>query len=208
MSDTEVESQDTSFASFTSNCSSLKYFPDFHFNLISVTPLSALRNARTRRVVSVLLVVLEMDGPDTIKIKKGPESGREVSILKLTLGDDDGVVCELTAWRDVADTWGGVKSETGVKRGDVIYIENVQAIWEPESPLTMTASSNLRSKIEICYRTIPRPSFPEDVDLQPDLQLGFSDAAVRRVAALVQWFETIAGLTKPPAKDKEVHAIE
>ena len=41
---------------------------------------------------------------------------------------------------------------------------------------------------------MPRASVPADMHLRPDLRLGASDAAVRRVAAVVSWFERMAGL--------------
>jgi hypothetical protein len=41
---------------------------------------------------------------------------------------------------------------------------------------------------------MPRASVPADVRLQPDLRLSTSDAAVRRVATVVAWFERLAGL--------------
>jgi hypothetical protein len=59
----------------------------------------------------------------------------------------------------------------------------------------ITASPNLHSRSEICYRTMPRTSVPADMQLRPDLRLGASDAAVRRVAAVVSWFESMAGLS-------------
>ena len=42
---------------------------------------------------------------------------------------------------------------------------------------------------------MPRTSVPADMQLRPDLRLGASDAAVRRVAAVVSWFERTAGLS-------------
>ena len=38
------------------------------------------------------------------------------------------------------------------------------------------------------------PYTHEDSRLRPDLRLGASDAAVKKVAALVGWFEEVAGL--------------
>lgn len=35
---------------------------------------------------------------------------------------------------------------------------------------------------------------PGDVKLRPDLRLGYSDAAVRKVASVVRWFQDTAGL--------------
>jgi len=71
----------------------------------------------------VLLAVLEVDGPNTIRIKKGLDAGKEVSLLSLVLGDEEGMVCKLTAWREIADAWGGGEGP-GVKRGDILYIES------------------------------------------------------------------------------------
>lgn len=50
----------------------------------------------------------------------------------------------------------------------------------------------------ICYRTMPRAPDADigvnDERFRPDLRLGYSDAAVRKVAAIVKWFEGMAGL--------------
>lgn len=119
--ETQFDSQGTSFASDTS---SLLRIPDFRLNLNAVTPLSSLRGAIVPRKINVLLAVFEVEGPSNIKVKKGADAGKEVSVLNLTLGDDDGVVCRLTAWREVADTWGGLTGATGVKRGDIVSLES------------------------------------------------------------------------------------
>ena len=69
---------------------------------------------------------------------------------------------------------------------------DVTASWEPTTSISLTASPYLKSKLDICYRTMPYTH--EDMRLRPDLRLGFSDAAVRKVATVVKWFEVIAGL--------------
>ena len=69
--------------------------------------------------------MLEAEGPDTIRIKKGSDAGKEVAVLKLILGDEEGCVCKLTAWREVAEDWGGIGDAVGVKRGDVLYIASM-----------------------------------------------------------------------------------
>jgi hypothetical protein len=96
--------------------------------LHAITSLTSLQNhfrkTSESQKVALLLAALEVEGPDTIKIKRGPDAGREVSILKMILGDEDGQVCKLTAWREVAEHWGGsAKNATGVKRGDIIFID-------------------------------------------------------------------------------------
>jgi hypothetical protein len=148
-------------------------------------------------------------------VKKGSDAGQQVSILKLILGDDQGSVCKLTAWRDTADAWGGLGPSPGLKRGDILYLEStlslpcvfskshvlmhvclslvdLMATWETGSTITLTASPYNRPIIEICYRTMPYTH--EDNRLRPDLRLGQSDAVVSKVAALVRWFENMAGL--------------
>ena len=188
-----------------SDASSIARFPTFHFNLHDVTPLAHLVGAKSRKVLLVVVAILEVEGPDSIRIKKGPDAGKEISILKVILGDEAGTVCKLTAWREVAETWGG-----DMKRGDVVFIESaytffvydqshthhtdtdVTATSVPNTSPTLTASPNLKSAMTICYRTMPYTH--EDNRLRPDLRLGDSDPCVRKVAAAVRWFEKMAGL--------------
>ncbi|CDO76029.1 hypothetical protein BN946_scf184665.g21 [Trametes cinnabarina] len=195
-----------------SNASSIAQFPAFHFSLHTLTCLNTLiREAQTARArgmpkaslkVCVLAAVLEVDGPDTIRMKKGPDAGKEVSLLKLILGDESGGICKLAAWRETAEDWGGLNPEVStpsVKKGDIVFLENVLASWEAEQarttttiPVNLSASPQLKSKMEICYRTLP--TVPQDARIRPDLRLGLSDAAVRKVASVVRWFEDVAGL--------------
>jgi hypothetical protein len=75
--------------------------------------------------VNLLVAALEVDGPDMVKIKNGPDAGKEVAVLRMIVGDEEGRVGKITAWRDVAETWGGIVEGTvRVKRGDVILIES------------------------------------------------------------------------------------
>ncbi|KAG1738299.1 hypothetical protein EDD22DRAFT_982322 [Suillus occidentalis] len=167
-----------------SDASSIARFPHFQISLHKVTSLASLYDARGRKV-NVLLATLEVEGPDRVSVKKGPDAGKEVSVLRMILGDEDGSVCKLTAWREVADAWGAL----GVKRGDIIYLEHLAATG---SSITLTASPYNKPTAEICYRTMPYTR--DDNRLRPDLRLGNSDAAVKKVAALVKWFERMAGL--------------
>ncbi|KZT23880.1 hypothetical protein NEOLEDRAFT_1095249 [Neolentinus lepideus HHB14362 ss-1] len=176
-----LETQENSY----SDTSSIVRFPNFHFLLSS---LSLLSNAKGK--ISVVVAVLEADGPDMITIKKGAETGKEVAILKMIVGDEHGTVAKLTSWREVAEAWGGVP----VKRGDVVLLESKpdEDVNAGGEPMSLTASPNLKSRMEVCYRTMPYAH--EDRKLRPDLRLGRSDPAVRKVAAVVHWFEAIAGL--------------
>ncbi|KAJ4470574.1 hypothetical protein C8J55DRAFT_563903 [Lentinula edodes] len=197
--ESQLETQETQESQSLnySDSSSIARFPKFHFNLHSITSLAAIRKSGKTESgstkVNVLLAVLEVEGPDTIRTKKGPDAGKEISILKMILGDEDGSLSKLTAWRETADVWGGSgPKDVAAKRGDVVLIENVTASHDPSTSPTLTASPNLKSKLEICYRTMPYAH--EDMQLRPDLRLGGSDASVRKVASLVRWFERMAGL--------------
>ncbi|CAA7264924.1 unnamed protein product [Cyclocybe aegerita] len=206
--ETQAESQSYQESRSISDANaSIARFPSFHFNLHSLTPLSsissnaknklglALPTAKTQRKVNLLVVVLEVEGPDTIRVKKGVDAGKEVSVLKLILGEEDGSVGKLTAWREVAEEWGGAGKKVGVKRGDVVHLENVMATCDPASSTTLSASPYLSSAFTICYRTMPYTH--EDGRLRPDLRLGASEPSVRKVAAVVRWFENVAGLACP-----------
>ncbi|KAG1725704.1 uncharacterized protein EDB91DRAFT_1265431 [Suillus paluster] len=183
------ETQETTSVSY-SDASSIARFPHFQISLHKVSSLASLysENMTRGRKVNILLATLEVEGPDIVHVKKGPDAGKEVSVLKMILGDEDGSVCKLTAWRDVADAWGVL----GVKRGDIIYLQNLTPSCEPGSSITFTASPYNKPTAEICFRTMPYTH--EDNCLRPDLRLAQSDAAVKKVAALAQWFERMAGL--------------
>ncbi|TFK90659.1 hypothetical protein K466DRAFT_596790 [Polyporus arcularius HHB13444] len=207
------QTQDTGSYDF-SDASSIANFPAFHFSLHGLTPLAALLSqAETARAshahkgsrkVHLLVAVLEIEGPDSIRVKRGPDAGKEVSLLKLVLGDESGGICKLSAWREVAEDWAGLNPDTHassqpVKKGDIVFLENILVSWDPELsknaaavPISCSASPQLKSRLEVCYRAMP--SVPQDARLRPDLRLGLSDAVVRRVASVVRWFEGMAGL--------------
>ncbi|KIK11151.1 hypothetical protein PISMIDRAFT_123204, partial [Pisolithus microcarpus 441] len=208
------ETQETAYSD--ENTSSVTRFPNFQFSLRTVTSLASLRSTlcgqdqvrqrqKSSHKVNVLAAILEVEGPDTIKVKTGPRAGQEASILKLILGDEEGCVCRLTAWRDTAEVWGGYgmdsDSPPAITRGDVVYFEITTTIatTKPSSPsnLTLTASPSMHppSRAQICYRTLPTTR--TDARLRPDLRLGCSDVAVRRVGVLVRWFEDVAGVGRP-----------
>jgi hypothetical protein len=225
-----METQDFSTGgSYSEASSSIARFPAFQFSL---SALSFLASARGK--VCLLLSVLEVDGPDEVTVRRGPDAGHVVYVLRLIVGDEANTIRKLTAWREIAETWGGATQAEGVRRGDVVYFEST-LFFASAAPLrvvislarthladlpiffyfllligvlatdiesanggltpVLTASPNLRSRAEICFRTMPRPSVPADMRLRPDLRLSASDAAVRRVAAVVAWFERMAGLS-------------
>lgn len=216
-STTQPESQSFGIHSWTS---SISRFPAFNFSLHSLSSLSSLSAqasgttnpaGKFTRKTNLLLAVLEIEGPDTIRIKRGIEAGKEVSILKIILGDEENEVSKLTAWREVAEEWGGSTEAEGAKRGDVVYLESkhsfsvasqsssitlvipdVMATCEPATSITLSASTYLKSALTICYRTMP--STLQDGKLRPDLRLSISEPCVRKVSSVVRWFEQMSGL--------------
>lgn len=105
--------------SYYSDTSSIARFPEFQ---LSLGALSALASANGK--VHLLLAVLEVDGPDDVTVRRGPDTGHVISVLRLILGDETSTICKLTAWREVAETWGGATQVVGVRRGDVVYFES------------------------------------------------------------------------------------
>ncbi|KAF9564938.1 hypothetical protein CPC08DRAFT_759879 [Agrocybe pediades] len=180
-----------------SDASSIGRFPSFHFNLHAITSLTRLASSgfTGSQKINALLAVLEVEGPETIRIKKGADAGNQVSVFKMIVSDEEGTVGKLTAWREVADEWGGNLGGVGVKRGDIVHIENVTATCDPKAAMTLTASPYLKSQLVICYRTMPYAH--EDGRFRPDLRLGISEPSVRKVAGMVAWFEEMAGLAAP-----------
>jgi hypothetical protein len=205
-----------------SDTSSIGRFPNFQFSLGTLSELASAQGK-----TCLLLAVLEVEGPDEVTVRRGPDAGRVVSVLRLIVGDEASTIRKLTAWREVAEAWGGATQDAvGIRCGDVVYFESTSIVTissiariadlisidvlatlmedrgsggRPPTSETntagITASLNLHSRAEICYRTMPRTSVPADMQLRPDLRLGASDAAVRRVAAVVSWFERMAGLS-------------
>ena len=75
---------------------------------------------------------------------------------------------------------------------NIFWGADVATSMEPGASITILASPCLKSRLDICYRTMPYAH--EDQRLWPDLRLGASDATVRKVAEVVKWFEGVAGL--------------
>ena len=75
---------------------------------------------------------------------------------------------------------------------NIFWGADVAISMEPGASITISASPYLKSRLDICYRTMPYAH--EDQRLRPDLRLGASDATVRKVAEVVKWFEGVAGL--------------
>ncbi|TEB32432.1 hypothetical protein FA13DRAFT_1731632 [Coprinellus micaceus] len=168
------ESQETQSFNY-SDASSIARFPTFHFNIHALASLAQVSKMPSKGR------------------KNGKDAGKRVGVLRLVLADQEGCVGKLTAWREVAEEWGGIGQGMGCKRGDVVHLENVAVdSSDPSTSPNFTASPMLKSKMTICYRTMPHAH--EDGVFRPDLRLGESDPCVRKVATVVRWFEEMAGL--------------
>ncbi|KAI5824480.1 DHS-like NAD/FAD-binding domain-containing protein [Schizophyllum commune Tattone D] len=149
------ETQDeTQSSAVYSDSSSIAHFPAFRFSLHALNSLSELHipgkpnpdgsdkpalnffgdakkevTKLPQRRGTLLLAILEVDGPDTVRVKTGADAGKEVSVLRMVMGDEAGNVCKLTAWREVADAW----AAAGVRRGDVVLLETATKILPTEA---------------------------------------------------------------------------
>jgi hypothetical protein len=87
-------------------------------HLASLRHLMQLKSARemyNSRKISVLAGILDIDGPDYVRIKKGADAGLEVALLKIAIGSEDGGICKVTVWRELAEEWGQL-----LNRGDIV----------------------------------------------------------------------------------------
>ena len=132
---TMEETQETASHEY-SDTSSIGRFPHFSFNLHTLRLVKALvemaKSSRTKGSlkVNVLMAVLEVEGPDAVTIRKGPHAGNQASILKMILGDGDGNILKLTAWRGVAEMWGiGMDIQLPIRRGDIVLFQSVSGLF-------------------------------------------------------------------------------
>ncbi|KZT58683.1 hypothetical protein CALCODRAFT_231439 [Calocera cornea HHB12733] len=184
----ESSRSDASFAS-----ASIARLPSYHLNPHTITPLSSLPSLAAARHtpprVTILAGVLEVTGPDSVKLKKGREAGREVGVLRLVVGDQ-GRVLGVTAWRECA-RWG--EGEGAVRRGDVVLLSNLTVQRATAgSPIALTASPFQHSALTVCYRTLPLDA--ADRRLRPDLRLAGADRGMEMVRQVVVWVEGMAGI--------------
>jgi len=125
----EDEHSANSYAYAYSSTSSIARFPDFQFSLGT---LSALASAQGK--TCLLLAVLEVEGPDEVTLRRGLEAGRVVSVLRLIVGDEGSAIRKLTAWREIAESWGGTSQDmvgVGLRRGDVVYFQSAPPCLVP-----------------------------------------------------------------------------
>jgi hypothetical protein len=86
---------------------------------------NAAREMSNSKKISVLAGILDIDGPEYIRIKKGVDAGLEVALLKIMVGDEDGGICKITVWRDLAEEWGQLLSRSDV----VLFRGETNSTW-------------------------------------------------------------------------------
>ena len=102
---------------------SIARLPSFYIpvnRLSSIEAVLRIENSGSpTRKVCLLVAILDIEGPNIVRIKKGKEAGKEAAVLGLVVGDEEGKIAKVTVWRECAEEWGGV-----VRKGDVVYMKS------------------------------------------------------------------------------------
>lgn len=100
---------------------SIARLPSFHIPVNRLSNIeSVLRienSAYPVRKVCLLVAILDMEGPNVVRVKKGQYAGKETTVLGLVVGDEEGKIAKITVWRECAEEWSGM-----VQKGDVVYL--------------------------------------------------------------------------------------
>jgi hypothetical protein len=131
-----------------SSDTSIQRLPTFRIPMHQLSTLKSLVHGSAGNGKASLLVgLLDVDGPDKVRIRKGPDAGKEISLLKLVLGSPDSTVCKLTVWRELADAWGG-----SLRRGDVVLLQGqVLLARNPTSLISIQISCSLGNQMDHAY---------------------------------------------------------
>ena len=134
--ETQLSAITTTTTSYVySDTSSIARFPDFQFSLGTLSELASAQGK-----TCLLLAVLEVEGPDEVTVRRGPDAGHVVSVLRLIVGDEASTIRKLTAWREVAEAWGGATQDAvGIRNGDVVYFESTSLGWPYHFIITCSA---------------------------------------------------------------------
>jgi hypothetical protein len=106
-------------------------FPHFAFKFNELSSLSDIvaqhhETGRRPSTISFLAAVLEVDGPASVLLKRGPEAGKDVAVLNLIVAEDQSSIMKLTAWREVAEDMSGFDeaNKPKVKQGDIVFFQS------------------------------------------------------------------------------------
>jgi len=118
--DTSMEDESSADATRDSSDASIVRLPTFGIPINRLASLKHLmqpnsaREMSNSKKISVLAGIVDIDGPDYIRIKKGVDAGLEVALSKIVIGDEDGGICKVTVWRDLAEEWGQLLNRSDV----------------------------------------------------------------------------------------------
>lgn len=102
---------------------SIARLPSFYIPVNQLSRIEAvlrIENSHSpMRKVCLLVAILDMEGPNVVRIKKGKDAGKETAVLGLLVGDEEGKIANITVWRERAEEWGGM-----VRKGDVVYMKS------------------------------------------------------------------------------------
>jgi hypothetical protein len=114
-----------------SSDTSIQRLPTFRIPMHQLSTLKSLvRGSAGNGKASLLVGLLDVEGPDEVRVRKGPDAGKQISLLKLVLGSPDSTVCKLTVWRELADVWG-----SSLRRGDVVLLQGQVLFARNPTPL-------------------------------------------------------------------------
>ncbi|RXK35067.1 hypothetical protein M231_07687 [Tremella mesenterica] len=176
-----------------------------------------------KRYVNLMVCVMSVDTPVLRSRKEEKAKGKNPTLwvgswnVTSPPSHNEGEVasCSVKLWEGLAREWGDER----VRRGDVVYLENVEfkpTSAKEQAQLVLSPTTGRTPQITILYRTLPRYKSArsdyvygrnraraegdvqlEDASLRPNLELGRSDAGIRRVKEYARWLaEWVEG--EPP----------
>ena len=102
---------------------SIARLPSFYIPVNQLSSIEAVlrieNSGSPTRKVCLLVAILDMEGPNVVRIKKGKEAGKETAVLGLVVGDEEGKIANITVWRERAEEWGGM-----MRKGDIVYMRS------------------------------------------------------------------------------------
>ena len=156
---------------------SIVNLPSWGFSLSSIARIASL-DSNTQSTVNLLALVIELEQPSTIPLKKRGKTGRmEVEKASMVVLDETGANLDVVMWDELADKWAGEV----LLVGDVVYLERI-AVSEYRGK--RQGATGDKSRLQVCYRT-QGTDRPQDKIYRPNLDLAW-DQTSQRVKILVQ----------------------
>jgi hypothetical protein len=100
---------------------SIARLPSFHIPVNRISSIESVlqieNSAYPTRKVCLLVAILDMEGPNVVRVKKGKDAGTEAAVLGLVVGDEEGKIAKITVWKERAEEWSEM-----VRKGDIVYL--------------------------------------------------------------------------------------